>query len=91
MQQRTGRATRTARWMFAIASVLVLLYALNIALGMLAVKFGYATRRLGDVGEFVLVLSCMAFFVAGLIADEPEPATDTHEEGTSNPLQGGEQ
>ena len=46
----------------------------NVALGMAAVKLGAAVWRLGDVGEFLLVLSCMAFFVAGLIADEEESA-----------------
>ena len=53
-----------------VALCLLTLYAFNIALGMLAVKAGLTTWRLGDVGEFLLVLSCMAFFVAGLVADE---------------------
>jgi hypothetical protein len=56
--------------MFGIALLLLALYILNVALGMLAVKAGMTTWRFGDVGEFLLVLSCMAFFVAGLAADE---------------------
>jgi hypothetical protein len=46
--------------MFGIALLLLALYILNVALGMLAVKAGMTTWRFGDVGEFLLVLSCMA-------------------------------
>jgi hypothetical protein len=84
-------ARRATRWLFAIAAALLLLYAANVALGMLAVKLGVTTWRLGDVGEFLLVLSCMAFFVAGLIADEAGQATAARDESNSNALQGGEQ
>ncbi len=56
---------------------------------MLAVQGGFGVRRLGDVGEFLLVLSCMAFFVAGLIVDEEEQATARGGAGDSNTTQGG--
>ncbi len=59
-----------ARALFTLAGVLLLGYAVNIVLGMLVVKQGLALWRLPDVGEFVLVLSAMAFFVAGLLIDE---------------------
>jgi hypothetical protein len=84
------RATRSGtRWLFGTAAFLMLLYALNIALGMLAVKLGHVVWRLGDVGEFLLVLSCMAVFVAGLIADEEEQAAEPGEGGDSNTTEGG--
>ena len=91
MQPTTNTERRATRGLFAIAATLALLYAANVALGMLAVKLGLATWRLGDVGEFLLVLSCMAFFVAGLVADEAGQATDARDESNSNALQGGEQ
>ena len=88
--QRGERRTRNAtRWLFAVAAGLLLLYALNVALGMLAVKFGMATWRVGDVGEFLLVLSCMALFVAGLVADEEQSAPAPRAEGDSNTTKGG--
>lgn len=90
MQHRTGTTTHSTQWIFAIAASLGVLYALNIALGMLAVKSGWATWRLGDVGEFLLVLSCMAFFVAGLIANETELATAPRDVSNSNEKLGGE-
>jgi len=69
-----ARSSRATRGLFAVAAVLLVGYLANVALGMAAVKLGAAVWRLGDVGEFLLVLSCMAFFVAGLIADEEESA-----------------
>jgi hypothetical protein len=62
------------RWVFALSALLLSLYALNIALGIAAVKFGLDVWRLGDVGEFLLVLNCMIFFVVGLVADEERRA-----------------
>ena len=70
MTRSTTASTSPVRWLFGIAALLVLLYVGNIALGMLAAKTGAAVWRLNDVGEFLLVLSCMAFFVAGLVLDE---------------------
>jgi hypothetical protein len=85
-----ARATRSStRWLFGIAAGLMLLYALNIALGMLAVKLGVVVWRLGDVGEFLLVLSCMAVFVAGLIADEEEELAGPGEKSDSITTEGG--
>jgi hypothetical protein len=89
MHRNAGKRRFTTRLLFGSAAGLLLLYAVNIALGMLAVKLGVATWRLGDVGEFLLVLSCMAVFVAGLIADEEEPAAGPGEEGGSNTIEGG--
>lgn len=77
------------RWLFGIALALLTVYALNIVLGMLAVKSGLATWRMGDVGEFVVVLACMAFFVAGLVADEKRPLEGADAEDDSNYANGG--
>ncbi len=77
------------RWLFGIALCMITLYALNIALGMLEVKAGVAIWHLSDVGEFLLVLSCMAFFVAGLIADEKPLETSPDREGEPNATKGG--
>jgi hypothetical protein len=82
-------ATSGTRWLFGIAAGLLLLYALNMGLRIAAVKLGVAPWRLGDVGEFLLVLSSMAFFVAGLVADEERHAAPTDEEGDSIPTPGG--
>ena len=49
------------------------LFVLNVALRMLFTKHGIAVWRLNDVGEFVLVLVAMAFFVLGLLAAEKAP------------------
>ena len=84
-----GRHPVLTRWLFAVALCLLTLYAFNIALGMLAVKAGVTTWRLGDVGEFLLVLSCMAFFVAGLVADEKRQEMGPDGEGEPNATKGG--
>jgi hypothetical protein len=77
--QRAATHRPGTRWVFVMSAVLVALYALNIALGMAAVKLGFAVWRLGDVGEFLLVLACMGFFVAGLVADEDRRAARPEE------------
>lgn len=90
MQREAATRPFTPRRLFAVAAVLLLLYALNIVLGMLAVKAGLGRSRLGDVGEFLLVLACMAFFVAGLIVGEEEKATTGRGgESDSNTIHGG--
>jgi len=81
-RRRTG-ATRT---LLAIAVVLLAAYALNVGLGVADVKLHASAWRLGDVGEFVLVLFAMAFFVAGLMIDEQAPAASGDE--TAGPLSG---
>ena len=91
MRHQSGQRALLTRWMFAIALALFALYAINIALGMLAVKAGATMWRVGDVGEFLLVLSCMAFFVAGLVADEKLEETSPTETGTPNATRGGAQ
>lgn len=75
------------RLAFAAASVLLLLYAANVALRIGQIKFGAATWSVGDVGEFLLVLVSMVCFVAGLLiveARSPQPMVDTMESTTGD-------
>jgi len=53
-----------------LAALGVGVYAVNIAVGMAAVKLGWGIARLNDVWEFLVVLVAMVFFVAGLLATE---------------------
>jgi hypothetical protein len=73
------------RLAFAAASVALLLYAANVALRIDHVKFGAAIWSVGDVGEFLLVLTSMVCFVAGLLILEggsPGPKVDAGESTT---------
>ena len=91
MARRSAVDRSGTRWAFAISAVLFALYALNVALGMVAVKLGLGVWRLGDVGEFLLVLACMTFFVTGLVNDEDRGAQRREEAGNSPITGGGEQ
>ena len=53
-----------------LAGVFTALFVLNVALRLLSVKQGLAAWYLNDVGEFLLVLVAMAFFVLGLLTAE---------------------
>jgi hypothetical protein len=66
-----GRAP--GRTCLAMAAALVCLFVLNVTTRMLFVKQGITIWRLNDVGEFLLVLVAMAFFVAGILASEKKP------------------
>ena len=70
------RRSGPTRGLLAVAAILLALYAVNIGLGIADVKLHASRWRLGDVGEFVLVLCGMAFFVAGLMVDELAPVDD---------------
>lgn len=63
----------SGRSWFILAALFAGLFALNVALRMLFIKHGVAIWRLGDVGEFLLVLAAMVFFVSGLLAIEEVP------------------
>ncbi|MEP7064111.1 MAG: hypothetical protein ABI881_17105 [Betaproteobacteria bacterium] len=72
---------------FTAASVLLLLYAANVALRIAQIKFGAATWSIGDVGEFLLVLAGMVCFVAGLLileARSPGPDVDASDSTTGD-------
>ena len=61
------------RTYLALAAALICLFVLNVTTRMLFIKQGVAIWRLNDVGEFLLVLVAMAFFVAGILAAEEKP------------------
>ncbi len=78
MKHSTGSSKQagdrpTGRWQFVFASLFASAFALNVALRMLFIKAKIDIWRLGDVGEFVLVLAAMAFFVSGVLAIEEAP------------------
>ena len=58
---------------FVISGLLLTLYVVNMAARIAHIKFGADVWSVGDVGEFLLVLLCMVFFVAGLLALEASP------------------
>lgn len=58
------------RLWLALAAAFTCLFVLNVMVRMLFIKQGIAIWRLNDVGEFLLVLVAMAFFVAGILAAE---------------------
>jgi hypothetical protein len=57
----------------ALAGIFTGLFVLNGALRLLQVKQAVAVWHLNDVGEFLLVLVAMAFFVLGLLTAEKAP------------------
>jgi len=73
---------------FQIAGLLLALYVVNMAARIADIKFGAHVWSVGDVGEFLLVLLCMVFFVAGLLAlEDPDSPVDV----MNKPTQGGVQ
>jgi hypothetical protein len=73
---------------FQIAGLLLALYVVNMAARIADIKFGAHAWSVGDVGEFLLVLLCMVFFVAGLLAlEDPDSQVDV----MNKPTQGGVQ
>lgn len=68
----TGRPPRkhAGRLWLTLAAIFTGLFALNVVLRMLFIKRGIVIWRLDDVGEFLLVLVAMAFFVLGVLAVE---------------------
>ncbi len=62
-----------ARIWLALAAAFTCLFVLNVMLRMLFIKQGITIWHLNDVGEFLLVLVAMAFFVAGILAAEEKP------------------
>jgi hypothetical protein len=65
-----GRGRLAARILFSLAAAGLVLYLLNIAAGMAAVKLGWKLQRFSDIWEFLTVLVTMIFFVAGLLVTE---------------------
>lgn len=70
--RRPAEQPRGRLWL-VLAGVFTGLFMLNVAARMLFIKQGVALWRLNDVGEFLLVLVAMAFFVIGILAAEEQP------------------
>ena len=66
---RSGGKHAGRLWL-TLAAICIGLFALNVVLRMLFIKLGIVIWRLDDVGEFLLVLVAMAFFVLGVLAIE---------------------
>jgi len=66
---RSPARPRGRIWL-VLAAVFTGLFVLNVAMRMLFIKQGIELWRLNDVGEFLLVLVAMAFFVLGLLTAE---------------------
>lgn len=71
--QPTVDAHRNGRWWFVLAAAFAGLFAVNVVSRLLFIKKGMVIWYVGDVGEFLLVLVAMAFFVAGLLVAEESP------------------
>ncbi len=86
----TNNGGRRGRWPFTLAAICIGAYCINVALRILFVKQGVVLWRLNDVGEFLLVLVGMAFFVSGVLSIEEvaEPA-EPHATPTPHGPQGG--
>lgn len=61
---------------YVIAALLMALYVAAVGVGKLAVSAGTPNPlALGDVGEFLVVLASIAFFVTGILL---APARERH-------------
>jgi len=60
-----------ARVCFRVAAALLILYVIDVLVGKAAVLLQFSVPwRLGNVGEFVVVLAAVIFFVAGVLVIE---------------------
>ena len=82
-ESRSGiRAPRAARRAYAFSLLLLAVYTIDVLAGKAAVLTGSRLEwRLGDFGEFLVVLAMSVAFVAGLMLSEntsgvPEAATE---------------
>ncbi|UCH17008.1 MAG: hypothetical protein JSW36_15140 [Burkholderiales bacterium] len=87
--EQIGADRRSGRAWFILAGLFVAMFVANVALRMLHIKLGVTLWRLGDVGEFLVVLIAMSFFVAGVLAVEESPGSPTtvghnHPEGAES-------
>jgi hypothetical protein len=71
---------RSARGAYAVSLVLFVVYVVDVLAGKAASLAGIVPPwRLGDVGEFLVVLAMAVTFVAGLILSEGSSGTGTRE------------
>jgi len=56
---------------FRVAATLLILYVIDVLVGKAAVLLQFSVPwRLGNIGEFVVVLAAVIFFVAGVLVIE---------------------
>ena len=66
-------ANRSSRWWYRVSLWLIGFYGVYVVLGKIGQKWGFAVPiRLGDVGEFLVVLAGMVAFVACLLLAAPK-------------------
>lgn len=71
---------RPARRAYAVSLVLFVVYAVNVLAGKAASLAGVVLPwRLGDVGEFLVVLAMAIVFVVGLMLSEDPSGRGTNE------------
>ena len=70
-----------------LAALFAGLFSVNVALRILFIKYHISIWRLGDVGEMLLVLVAMAFFVSGVLCIEE--VTESSAAPTNEKPQGG--
>ncbi len=75
------------RGWFMLAGLFALSFGVNVALRLLSIKYHISIWHFGDVGEFLLVLVAMAFFVSGVLS--VEEVTESSAAPTHNNPQGG--
>ena len=60
-----------ARICFRVAASLLIIYVVDVLVGKAAVLLQFSVPwRLGNIGEFVVVLAAVIFFVAGVLVIE---------------------
>ncbi|MCX7891671.1 MAG: hypothetical protein N2544_04785 [Burkholderiales bacterium] len=71
-----------ARRNYRIAAAALAVYAVDVLVGKAGVVLRFVPPfRLGEVGEFLVVLVAVVFFVAGLLVEPPSrPSAATQEE-----------
>lgn len=69
------RSRALARRNYWLAAVALAVYVADVLLGKAGVFFKFVPPfRVGEVGEFLVVLFAMVFFVTGLLAEAGVPA-----------------
>lgn len=72
------RSRASARRSYRLAALAVALYVGDVLLGKAGIVFKFVPPfRLGEVGEFLVVLVAMVFFVTGLLAEAGVPSEES--------------